>query len=215
MQLKTLTKVGSISNLSDARYCAGMGVDMIGFSLDEDDEHYISPTEIQAISSWLAGVKLVGETKHFDIDKINDENKFLLDPNRKINDAINTLGLDYIQFDNAHNFDKYQFIAKPIIQKVYVLDANVLHLYLGKVDYILFESKKTDFDLLKVREQLKAFSSLYPILVGSGITADNILTIIDECNIKGIGLKGGKEERPGFKDFDELAEIFEKLSEEE
>ncbi|MEY5047774.1 MAG: hypothetical protein RLZZ175_1133 [Bacteroidota bacterium] len=201
MQLKTLTKVGSISNLSDARYCAGMGVDMIGFSLDEDDEHYISPTEIQAISSWLAGVKLVGETKHFDIDKIND--------------AINTLGLDYIQFDNAHNFDKYQFIAKPIIQKVYVLDANVLHLYLGKVDYILFESKKTDFDLLKVREQLKAFSSLYPILVGSGITADNILTIIDECNIKGIGLKGGKEERPGFKDFDELAEIFEKLSEEE
>lgn len=201
MQLKTLTKVGSISNLSDARYCAGMGVDMIGFSLDEDDEHYISPTEIQAISSWLAGVKLVGETKHFDIDKIND--------------AINTLGLDYIQFDNAHNFDKYQFIAKPIIQKVYVLDANVLHLYLGKVDYILFESKKTDFDLLKVREQLKAFSSLYPILVGSGITADNILTIIDECNIKGIGLKGGKEERPGFKDFDDLAEIFEKLSEEE
>lgn len=201
MQLKTLTKVGSISNLSDARYCAGMGVDMIGFSLDEEDEHYISPTEIQAISSWLAGVKLVGETKHFDIDKIND--------------AINTLGLDYIQFDNAHNFDKYQFIAKPIIQKVYVLDANVLHLYLGKVDYILFESKNDNFDLMKIREQLKAFSSLYPILVGSGITADNILTIIDECNIKGIGLKGGIEERPGFKDFDELAEIFEKLSEEE
>ena len=182
-------KVNAINNLSDARYCAGMGVDMIGFSLDEEDEHYISPTEIQAISSWLAGVKLVGETKHFDIDKIND--------------AISTLGLDYIQFDNAHNFDKYQFIAKPIIQKVYVLDANVLRLYLGKVDNILFESKEEDFDLMKIREQLKAFSSIYPILVGSGITAVNILTIIDECNIKGIGLKGGLEERPGFKDFDE------------
>jgi phosphoribosylanthranilate isomerase len=31
MPLKTFVKVGCITNLSDARYCAGMGVDMLGF----------------------------------------------------------------------------------------------------------------------------------------------------------------------------------------
>ena len=33
--LKTLIKVSNINNLSDARYCAGMGVEMLGFSMDE------------------------------------------------------------------------------------------------------------------------------------------------------------------------------------
>ena len=33
MALNTLTAVTEINNLSDARYCAGMGVDIIGFNL--------------------------------------------------------------------------------------------------------------------------------------------------------------------------------------
>ena len=32
MPLKTFVKVGNITNLSDARYCAGMGVDMLRIS---------------------------------------------------------------------------------------------------------------------------------------------------------------------------------------
>ena len=33
--LKTQVKVSSITNLSDARYCAGMGVDLLGFPIQE------------------------------------------------------------------------------------------------------------------------------------------------------------------------------------
>ena len=32
--LKTIVKVSEVNNLSDARYCAGMGVEYIGFSMD-------------------------------------------------------------------------------------------------------------------------------------------------------------------------------------
>ncbi len=35
MALKTIVKVGNITNLSDARYCAVMGVDMLGFCLNK------------------------------------------------------------------------------------------------------------------------------------------------------------------------------------
>ena len=41
MGLKTLVKVSEVNNLSDARYCAGMGVEMIGFSLDENHPKFI------------------------------------------------------------------------------------------------------------------------------------------------------------------------------
>ena len=201
MKLKTLVKVGKVNNLTDARYCAGMGVDMIGFCLDEDDPAYLSVDQINGITGWISGVKLVGETKHFDIDKINQ--------------LIDDLNLDYIQLNGSFNFDKYKFIKKPIIQKILVLDSNILHLYLNKVDYLLFETPNENFDLMKIREQLKAFSTRYPIIVGSGLTPENINFILDECHIKGIELKGGKEDTPGSKDLDGLASILEIIELEE
>jgi phosphoribosylanthranilate isomerase len=200
MKLKTLVKVGNISNLTDARYSAGMGVDMIGFSLDEDDPAYLTIDEINAITGWISGVKLVGETKEFNIEKIN----FL----------IKELNLDYIQLNSSFNFDKYAQINKPIIQKVLVLDSYVLHLYLNKVEYMLFESVDPNFDIMKVREQLKAFSTIYPIIVGSGLNPENINYILEECHIKGIALKGSMEDRPGSKDYDDLADILEVIQDE-
>ena len=54
--LKTLVKVSAITNLSDARYCAGMGVDLLGFPLGK-----ISIDQFTEIRNWLAGVQIVGE----------------------------------------------------------------------------------------------------------------------------------------------------------
>ena len=54
--LKTLVKVSSISNLSDARYCAGMGVDLLGFPIQD-----ITLEKFTEIRNWLAGVQIVGE----------------------------------------------------------------------------------------------------------------------------------------------------------
>jgi len=61
MPLKTLVKVGCITNLSDARYCAGMGVDMLGFRAVEGQENYIKPSQFQEIRGWIAGPLVVAE----------------------------------------------------------------------------------------------------------------------------------------------------------
>ena len=53
--LKTKVKVSSIENLSDARYCAGMGVEWLGFPLAMPVE------KLEEIRNWLAGVQIVGE----------------------------------------------------------------------------------------------------------------------------------------------------------
>lgn len=61
MSLKTIVKVGGISNLSDARYCSGMGVDMLGFRVIEGQENYISPKQFQEIRGWVTGPQIVAE----------------------------------------------------------------------------------------------------------------------------------------------------------
>jgi phosphoribosylanthranilate isomerase len=61
MPLKTVVKVGNISNLSDARYCSGMGVDMLGFRVIEGQDNYLSPKLYQEIRGWVTGPKIVAE----------------------------------------------------------------------------------------------------------------------------------------------------------
>jgi phosphoribosylanthranilate isomerase len=61
MPLKTLVKVGSITNLSDARYCAGMGVDLLGFCVVENHAGYLSPKSFQEIRGWIAGPMIVAQ----------------------------------------------------------------------------------------------------------------------------------------------------------
>src|SRR5688572_3598128 len=61
MPLKTLVKVGSITNLSDARYCAGMGVEMLGFATIQGQKNYLSPIKFQEIRGWITGPLIVAE----------------------------------------------------------------------------------------------------------------------------------------------------------
>ena len=59
--LKTFVKVGEINNLSDARYCAGMGVQLLGFVMSNPNRKSLSKEEYTAITQWLEGPKFVGE----------------------------------------------------------------------------------------------------------------------------------------------------------
>ncbi len=61
MALKTLVYLRDINNLSDARYAAGMGVELTGFRLDPQDESSLTPEMFREITGWIAGVKTVGE----------------------------------------------------------------------------------------------------------------------------------------------------------
>lgn len=61
MPLKTLVKVGSLTNLSEARYCAGMDVQLLGFQTVPALDNYISPARYQEIRGWITGPLIVAE----------------------------------------------------------------------------------------------------------------------------------------------------------
>jgi len=67
MPLKTIVKASAITNLSDARYCAGMGVDFLGFQVSPGHPDYIPLDLYRDIRGWVTGPKFVAEIPDGDI----------------------------------------------------------------------------------------------------------------------------------------------------
>ena len=193
MALKTLVKVGEISNLSDARYCAGMGVEMLGFNLNKQSDTFVSPEQFKEITDWVAGVKFVGEFTDADVETIKQ--------------FISVYAVDMVQITDTNSeviFD----LDLPVIMHIKSSDLEELELLMSQVgnqvDYYLLEN----FD---DPDELKELADNYPILVGCNIDVENVHLWIEETAIKGVALKGSLEEKPGFKDYDQLADILEAL----
>ena len=63
-------KVGQITNLQVARYCAGMGVQMLGFTATPVHPSYISPETYLQIREWVTGPLMVLEL--FEGEEVQD-----------------------------------------------------------------------------------------------------------------------------------------------
>jgi len=197
MSLKTLVKVSNVTNLSDARYCAGMGVEMIGFVMDKSSVDYVSPEKMKEIKSWVAGVKIVGETQSADYEEVKA--------------LVEAYEIDSVQISEAGLLPQIVDLGKPIILKLEFESPhfeNYLERYSQFVEFFLVRGGDfSDF----ARFTLKEYLFNYSIVLDFGITADNVNKLLDEMPIKGIALKGSNEIRPGYKDYDELRDILEMI----
>lgn len=191
MALKTFVKVSGINNLSDARYCAGMEVNELGFEIEVGSSNYVDPQVFKEIKGWLSGVDFVGEITsnttainqliaHYEVDLIQIEN---ID---QIGEALAT-GLKVCFASNN----------KQLAQKAWDISEH-------RLAYILFDG--TDYS----NDEIDEIAKLVPIVLASGFDADTVNERI-ESSIKGISIRGGNEIRPGYKDFDEMADILEAL----
>lgn len=188
MALKTVVKVGEITNLTDARYCAGMEVDYLGFPLDGDKE--ISFEEFTAITQWVEGVIIVGEFTGSDVNAIQEK--------------VDKYELKAIQIEDAALVD--QFEACTVFLKIESKDS-LAALNSATPDFLVYHSNKDQITDSET-QQLEAITST-KVLLGSGINEGNCEDFTH--NLAGIHLKGSEEIRPGYKDFDQLADILEKL----
>jgi len=202
MALRTIVKVGSISNLSDARYCSGMGVQYLGFSLDSDNENYVDPQTLKSIREWVVGPRIVGEFSTSDLDSITN--------------TIERYDIDAIQISDIEVCNTITSIDLPVILALDISTfenpvelREVMAKVNDRVAFFLLYKSKDNTDIQK--EDLLVLANDFRIMVGYGIDVSSIGSWIDNTNIYGICLKGSIEIKPGFKDYDELADILEML----
>ncbi len=193
MALKTKVKVSSITSLSEARYCAGMGVDFLGFPFFDDFESDFK--RFSEISSWVSGPQLVIEC---------------LEPQVITRVVQEKVAADYIQVDLL--FIKPEEVAG---YKLFILLPD-------KPSPVLLETldsfRNNDNCVLVTLDGLKNYKNqldgfLVFIEESEGDveqqpSIDEILTL----PVNGIFIEGNDELKPGIQDYEHLSEILEKLT---
>ncbi len=206
MALKTFVKLNSITNLTDARYGAGMYVNLLGFDLDSSSPNYISPEQFNEITGWVSGVDLVGE--------FTEESKPDLAETLKSYPSIT-----WVECDNLWELDSligssYSLIYRLPLGEIGYLKKETIQFITDSEIYLHLISDETSLTAGQL-EEIKTLSATCKVLLGVGITEENILDLLNETGIYGISLTGGEEIKPGLKDMNELADILEKLESED
>jgi len=205
MALKTFVKISNVNNLSDARYCSGMYVNLMGFSLEKNNEYYVTPTAFKEITDWLSGLEYVAEFSNSHPDNILEA-------------MAQYDGFSYIQIAERLHLPmlkntSYSLIFKYTIEKAEDLD-DLLDLAptLRENDILLNLESDTSMEITgEIQKEIKKIAAKCELLLGFGFDDKNVDQLLDTIPLKGISMKAGHEIKPGIKDFDEMADILEAL----
>jgi phosphoribosylanthranilate isomerase len=185
MNQRPLLYVHRITNLSDARYCAGMGVDMLGFVVDPSDQDYVTPKLYQDMVGWISGPKRVIAWPSItspDWDDVLETYKpdLLHIPFGLLNDKVPTLPLIL----------EVELSALSEAMAVLPSHSHITHL-------LISDGWKTS--------NLPS-SIAVPILLEVHGTV-NAVELLARTGASGLALQGTPEVAPGLKDYDHLSAI--------
>ncbi len=190
MALKVTVKVSAITNLSDARYCAGMGVHMLGFVTVPERQGYVEPKAFQEMRGWFSGPQVVAEIYGIGVrsklEKIlEDYRPDLLEGGMEELPLMQTTGLPYlVQITPAGAIELHKLVYSDHPPAFLVLPQPADHQLITKA------------------------MSCCPVLVR---LPENNAEPFLHMPVSGFVLSGGAEERPGYKDYDHLSGILGKL----
>ncbi len=179
----TLVKVGKVTNLSEARYCAGMGVDFLSFPVSQ-----IDPKTYQEITAWVTGPKF-----GIEVESVSHE-------------LVEQYNPDFIQTrieNSSLGMGKELFIS--VSEREWPNKKSTLLYQKEKIRYIELEIDSIGEPMIELIEDITNDFEVFIKPLGL-IDLDAILTL----PIAGISLDGNTETKPGLKEYP-LSEILEKL----
>ena len=190
MPLKTLVKVSHLSNLSDARYCAGMGVEMLGFRVIAGSEYYMAPQVFQDIRGWISGPRIIAEL-------------YGMTATTDISLIVQTYAPDYLELSH----EEYQRFGHALSLPCIVSVSHPSQIKaLGRkdaIEYIITEENAICDDVS---------GSQYPVLV-KATSLEAMNRHLTEGCFRGFVVDGPHEIRPGITNYDQLGVILEALEE--
>lgn len=187
--------IRGINNLSDARYCAGMGADKLTFVLDPALPEHLDVKTVKELAGWVAGVELIGEFDQLSAPVIN---------------AIAAdCGLDAVLLHSLRSAEQLAEIAPPVYLELrpesLLADAPVAASVAGLV--VAVPGSVTN-DTLEV---LRTAATQYPLWLGPGLQPALAQELANELPLAGLFFPSGNEVKPGLRDFDQLEAVFEAL----
>ena len=187
--------IRGINNLSDARYCAGMGADKFTFVLDPSLPGHLDTKSVKELAGWVAGVELIGEFDQLSAAEIN---------------AISSeCALDAVLLRHPRSADELAEIAPPVYLELTLESAEQSNGFSdAPVGFVLELSDELSIEAMDMLRQKSVF---FPLWVGPGLDPIRAHYLATNLRLAGLSFPSGDEVKPGLRDFDQLEAVFEAL----
>jgi phosphoribosylanthranilate isomerase len=192
MALITKVKAGSVSSLSDARYFAGMGVDWLGFDIDPDSPHYVSPELYQSLAGWVTGPKRVVELPA--LSKIDFKNILEIY-------SPDAWEVDALQLQAVKSNTNLPVFVRVDLDKTQVSPESLI------VADLIIVTTGQPLQKKEIVTSLSKVADVFLSIESHDLDAKSLLTILP---LAGICLKGSPETKVGLKDYN-FADLLESL----
>jgi phosphoribosylanthranilate isomerase len=185
----------SITNLTDARYFAAMGVDYLGFELSDENNDFVDIEFLKRVREWIEGPSVIGCVKGN--ESVNHLTKLMVDGE-----------LDGLYFEGVPNdeilraFESKKLFIELLPDQLSNIDTSSYKIVLNNVMALKAMADKPDlYEGLVKMDRLFLTGDFNPDFFNSSL-----------FKLKpGLVLMGSEEEKLGFKSFEDLDEIFERL----
>jgi phosphoribosylanthranilate isomerase len=200
--------VRGINNLSDARYCAGMGADGLIFTLDPGLPGAVDAATVKELAGWVAGVDIIGEFGNV--------------PGPEVNRLVEECGLSSVllRLDPSRR-SLPEGLAVPALLEVPAALITDQHYYTAAIadlttalpqGFAFFTTLPATADAAEHAywQSLARQSALWLAGPPAPTQARQLAEAVQPT---GLILAGGDEIKPGLRDFTELEAVFEALEE--
>lgn len=178
-----------ITNLTDARYFAAWGVEGLAFNIDPLSENSLTPAQLKEIVDWVEGPKTIIKLDGLDVPETLTD----------VISSIDALHMIIGPFIDSVNLPEFKKVYRICTLEDGWQEGNHLVLSFPQEISNITASQKEKIILLTSQKE---------VYLDANFTSSD-LSLINYLGFTGIILKGGVEEKVGFKSYDELDEILE------
>jgi len=181
-----------LTNLTDARYFAAMGIDYISFNLSPSQPGFVSAGFVKQIGDWLSGPEIIGNFNAFEKDDFITK---MIEECTLKGVCLEAFG-EHNFINDFPKFPTFIRLNTEIARQVNVEENSRIILSFQKLEEAVAIKKE-----ILSEHQVFLDGPIYPEMIDLALFS----------NFHGIVIKGGEEEKIGYKSFDQLDEIFEKI----
>lgn len=198
----TQVKICGITRAEDARTCALLGADFIGFIFAESSPRFVTPERAAEIVAALPEPRprIVGVFR----DALPGE----------INAVATRVPLDFAQLHGDESADHVAAVRVPVIKAIRIRDTFPDTLAFSSAQWMLFDTwdergggsgRRFDWSLLASYDRGR------PFFLAGGITPENVVAAVSAVRPQALDVSSGVESAPGIKSADKLRLLFERV----